>query len=335
MRRWRSGGATRCRRGARRTLPRRTTSARSTHDAIARVREEARPDPRDADELHDDLLTAGFLTVAEVEGLPRELARSADLDGARRTAHRRDSAAIDRGSSSPQSGYLRLARSTPSSPSTAGLHVPRRGSRARGPAKRPSPSSSEGRLTITGPITAAALAEPLGCPLLMPTRRSSRSKARASYYAAASRRASRSLEWCDRRLLARIHRYTLNRLRAEIAPVSPADFMRFLFAWQHVEPSSRLTGIDGLRQVLAQLDGYELAAGAWERAVLPARVDGYEPSMLDMLCFTGEIGWARLSPTDRDATADLVPRRRSRCSCASTRTRGGACGGRAEERSSR
>ena len=74
----------------------------------------------------------------------------------------------------------------------------------------------------------------------------------------------REEEWCDRRLLARIHRATLERLRAEIEPVSPADYMRFLFEWQHVSPT-RLTGVDGLRVVLAQLDGFELAADAWER----------------------------------------------------------------------
>ena len=109
------------------------------------------------------------------------------------------------------------------------------------------------------------------------------------------RRYSPGEEWCDRSLLARIHRYTLNRLRAEIEPVTIADFMRFLFAWQHLEPATRLTGLDGLREVLGGLDGFELAAGAWERTVLPARIDGYEPSMLDMLCLSGEIAWMRLS----------------------------------------
>jgi ATP-dependent helicase Lhr and Lhr-like helicase len=71
--------------------------------------------------------------------------------------------------------------------------------------------------------------------------------------------------------------------------------MRFLFKWQHVDPTDRLTGIDGLREALAALDGFELAGSAWERAVLPARVDGYEPSMLDMLCLAGEVAWGRLS----------------------------------------
>ena len=106
---------------------------------------------------------------------------------------------------------------------------------------------------------------------------------------------SDEVEWCDRRLLARIHRYTLNRLRAEIEPVTVADFQRFLFAWHGVSQSSQLTGIDGLRRVLSLLDGVELPASAWERAVLPARLDRYDAAKLDMLCLTGEAGWARLS----------------------------------------
>src|SRR6185436_3085830 len=104
-----------------------------------------------------------------------------------------------------------------------------------------------------------------------------------------------TIEWCERSLLARIHRYTLNRLRAEIEPVSPADFMRFLFAWQHVGAPELLTSIDGLREIIALLDGFELSASAWERAVLPARMDEYDARLLDMLCLAGEVGWARLS----------------------------------------
>ena len=130
-------------------------------------------------------------------------------------------------------------------------------------------------------------------------------------------------------LLARIHRYTLNRLRAEINPVSPADFMRFLFTWQHLTPASRLTGVDGLRSVIATLDGFELAASAWERAVLPARVDGYQPSMLDTLCLAGDAGWARLSvPTSTEAAAAgrLGGTTPLRCSFASTAMSGRPCG---------
>src|SRR5262249_35730030 len=114
------------------------------------------------------------------------------------------------------------------------------------------------------------------------------------------------LEWCDRRLLARIHRYTLNRLRAEIEPISPADFQRFLFAWHGVDPVHRFSGIDGLRSALAMLDGFELPASAWERAVLPARVDHYDPAWLDTLCLAGEAGWARLTRL-ADIAADRKP----------------------------
>ena len=106
---------------------------------------------------------------------------------------------------------------------------------------------------------------------------------------------SNDLEWCDRRLLARIHRYTLNRLRAEIEPVSAAEFMRFLLVWQHVSGEARLNGAEGLAAAVEQLEGYELAAAAWERDVLPARVADYEPEQIDRLCLTGRVAWGRLS----------------------------------------
>jgi ATP-dependent Lhr-like helicase len=102
-------------------------------------------------------------------------------------------------------------------------------------------------------------------------------------------------EWCDRRLLARIHRVTIDRLRTEIQPVSVQDFYRFLFAWQRADHESRVEGLDGLQSVLEQLDGYDLPLAAWESAVLPARVSDYDPEWLDRLCFSGRVSWGRLS----------------------------------------
>ncbi|HLH53038.1 MAG TPA: helicase-related protein [Verrucomicrobiae bacterium] len=102
-------------------------------------------------------------------------------------------------------------------------------------------------------------------------------------------------EWCDRRLLARIHRLTINRLRAEIQPVTIAEFQRFLLAWQRVDPEHRAEGPEGTRAVLALLDGYQLPAGAWEPEVLAARVRDYQPEWLDRHCFTGRVGWGRLA----------------------------------------
>jgi ATP-dependent Lhr-like helicase len=107
------------------------------------------------------------------------------------------------------------------------------------------------------------------------------------------------MEWCDRRLLARIHRYTLNRLRAEIEPVSAADFMRFLTHWQYVASEDQVKGVEGLAAVVEQLEGFELAAAAWEHDVLPARVADYGGEQLDRLCLSGRVAWGRLTPGAR------------------------------------
>ena len=109
-------------------------------------------------------------------------------------------------------------------------------------------------------------------------------------------------EWCDRRLLARIHRFTINRLRAEIRPVSIQDFYRFLFAWHRADREHRVGGPEGLQSVLEQLDGCELPLASWESAVLPARVANYDPEWLDRLCFSGRVGWGRVS-TPRNSNA--------------------------------
>jgi len=118
--------------------------------------------------------------------------------------------------------------------------------------------------------------------------------------------------WCDRRLLARIHRYTLDRLRREIEPVSASQFLRFLACWQHVDAEHRLEGPRGVAEVVAQLAGFEVAAAAWEASVLPARVRGYKREWLDQLTLSGELTWGRLwgaglSPVRRTPLC-LLPR---------------------------
>jgi ATP-dependent Lhr-like helicase len=164
----------------------------------------------------------------------------------------------------------------------------------------------KGRLTITGPTTAAELAQSLqisheDTEAALMELESEGVVLRGRFTAGVE-----GLEWCDRRLLSRVHRYTIHRLRAEISPCAPADFMRFLFSWQHVYPTSRLSGVDGLRAVLTQLDGLELPMRAWEREVLTARIEHYEPTLLDTLCLTGEISWARLSSW-REPAAPSAP----------------------------
>jgi ATP-dependent Lhr-like helicase len=123
--------------------------------------------------------------------------------------------------------------------------------------------------------------------------------------------AAREIEWCDRRLLARIHRLTINRLRAEIQPVSIAEFQRFLLAWQRADEEHRVEGLDGVRAVLESLDGYELPAAAWEPEVLALRIKDYTPAWLDQLCFTGRIGWGRFTSPQNSNGRSVLPVRSS------------------------
>jgi ATP-dependent Lhr-like helicase len=106
-----------------------------------------------------------------------------------------------------------------------------------------------------------------------------------------------AIEWCERRLLARIHRYTLQSLRAEIEPVSSADCMRFLLEWQGVTRIDKPEGVQALANIVEQLEGFEVPAAAWEADVLPARMHGYDPNWLDSLCLSGRALWARLQAT--------------------------------------
>jgi ATP-dependent Lhr-like helicase len=124
------------------------------------------------------------------------------------------------------------------------------------------------------------------------------------------------VEWCERRLLARIHHYTIHRLRKEIEPVSSADFLRFLFKWQRVRADARGEGPDALAAALEQLEGFESAACAWEGDLLPSRINGYDPAWLDALCQSGRYVWIRLTPaqsamnTVKSSPIALLQRRR-------------------------
>ncbi len=116
---------------------------------------------------------------------------------------------------------------------------------------------------------------------------------------------SGAVEWCNRRILARIHRLTLAKLRSEIEPVSAAVLMRFLLRWQRVSKNTQLVGNDGLVKVLQQLQGFECAAASWEREILPARLHGYDQQWLDALCLAGHVMWCRLSPRLRTVDEEV------------------------------
>jgi ATP-dependent Lhr-like helicase len=168
-----------------------------------------------------------------------------------------------------------------------------------------------GRMEVCGPITVSELADTL---VLQPSEIDASLLAleaegfvlRGKFHPDAT-----GQEWCDRRLLARIHRLTIDRLRAEIQPVSIHDFYRFLFAWQRADQEHRTEGLEGLQSVLEQLDGCELPLAAWESAVLPARVTDYDPEWLDRLCFSGRVGWGRLSTPQNSNARASAPLRTS------------------------
>ncbi|HTW66183.1 MAG TPA: DEAD/DEAH box helicase [Bryobacteraceae bacterium] len=166
-----------------------------------------------------------------------------------------------------------------------------------------------GWMESLGPVTVASLAGTLALPVdeieAALLKLESEGQVMRGRYSPAL--AEGETEWCNRRILARIHRLTLGQLRKEIEPVTAAQFNAFLFQWQHLLPGTRLHGVDGALQIIKQLQGYEISAAAWEPEILAGRVARYDPEDLDRLCLAGEVMWARLSP--HPAFEALEPRR--------------------------
>ncbi len=154
-----------------------------------------------------------------------------------------------------------------------------------------------GWMSHIGPATAAELAELLGLSASEVEKALLRMEVSGAILRGKFTDPSRQeTEWCDRRLLARIHRLTVATLRKQIEPVTSAQFMRWLLRWQHVASGSQLQGERATLEVLRQLQGFEIPANAWERQVLSRRIADYDPKWLDQLCLTGAVGWGRLSP---------------------------------------
>ncbi|HKW84109.1 MAG TPA: ATP-dependent DNA helicase, partial [Burkholderiaceae bacterium] len=252
--------------------------------AIARVCDEAKPEIGNADELHDALVVHGFLTSAE--------APCADFIAALESQRRATRLAPPSGETVHVAAE-RLHEFQGVFPDAVLLPPI-----AAVVAYQPPPEDAlreivRGRLELLGPASAAALAAPLGLSagVLLPA------LLRLEAEGAAMRGAFTAAgvdEWCDRRLLARMHRYTRERLRAEIQPVPPAQFMRFLFRWHQLD--ERRDGEEGLAAVLRQLEGHAAPALSWEDDLLAARVRDYTPDMLDKLCAAGRVVWWR--PTE-------------------------------------
>ena len=152
----------------------------------------------------------------------------------------------------------------------------------------------QGWMGHLGPVSANRLLQTLGLPCQDIDQALVRLEASGGILRGQFTQAN-GLEWCDRRLLARIHRLTVGKLRAQVAPVTPAQFMEWLLHWQHLAPGTQTHGERGLLEVLRQLQGFEAPANSWETQVLAQRVAGYDPQLLDRLCLTGAVGWGRMS----------------------------------------
>jgi ATP-dependent Lhr-like helicase len=271
-------------------------------EAIARVQDEAWPEPRDADELHDALMQCGFVSVAEGETSRGE--SWAPLFQELAAAGRATKVTSGSVTNGPALTWWVATERVPEFEAVHAVHrdppvgVPER-FRKEWTKSDAVQGLLRGRLDVLGPTTSSALATSLGLEASEINTALVALEVDGVVLRGSFTENTAEREWCERRLLARIHRYTLNRLRAEIEPVTPADFMRFLFAWQKIDPDHRAVGPEGLAAIVAQLDGYECAAGAWERDVFPSRMEDYDPDMLDTLSLTGRVVWSRLSPPAR------------------------------------
>jgi ATP-dependent Lhr-like helicase len=276
--------------------------------AIKKVCEEAWPRATNLDELHEALLLLGALTENEARNLADHSATWLELLGAEGRAGK---LAMPQAFWVPAERWSMIQAIYPECDVEPALIDPRseRGrSWERADAVR---ELVRGRMEVTGPITAEALSEFFRLPFsevqgALLALESEGFILRGKFHPGAA-----EMEWCDRRLLARIHRLTINRLRAEIQPVSIAEYQRFLVAWQRVDAEHRASGVEGAQAVLELLDGCELPAAAWEPEVLALRIQDYAPTLLDQLCFTGRIGWGRLTLPDARAAGPFGPVRSS------------------------
>jgi ATP-dependent Lhr-like helicase len=291
--------------------------------AIDRVRAEAWPTAENADELHDALLGVAFLTEAEAERNASWQEFLATLMAAKRVTklapQHAESGATSGGLWVAAERLPQFAAVFPAARLSPPIAAPAEFATQRWTAADALVEIVRGRLQGLGPVTETALAASMALPASDVEIALGKLAGEGFAMKGTFTPGATGSEWCDRALLARIHRYTVKRLRAEIEPVTSQDFMRFLCRWQHVVPSERREGPDALAALITQLEGFEAPAAAWEADILPARLDNYDFTWLDDLCLAGRAAWTRLTAPARVAAKSggpirttpvtLVPRR--------------------------
>ncbi|MFZ0313636.1 MAG: helicase-related protein, partial [Candidatus Korobacteraceae bacterium] len=287
---------------------------RLDQQAIALVREEARPDVRDADELHDTLQTLVALPLAIMDedwqqAITRWMPLAAELlEGWRVVRAKIPTQANPAWMGHPHPAQVGERQYLVASERAKDfLQIFPEAQFEIAPPELPSTNASRDDAVLamitgwtmhSGPIAAGALAYWLGLnpgdvEKALLRLEGSGSILRGNFTGQVT---GDKVEWCERRLLARIHHLTVATLRKQVEPVTAAQFMRWLLGWQHLAPQSQLSGERGLLQALRQLQGFEIPANAWEKQILARRVIEYDPAALDQLCLTGAVGWGRLSP---------------------------------------
>jgi len=261
--------------------------------AVEAVRAEAWPDPVNSEEMHDALLWLGFVTEAEARRDPAWVnwlnALAADGRATRiATPHATLWASAERANE-----FRALWPDLRIQPEIA---LQSDGAGKTWTAEEARVAILRGRLEGFGPVTATVLAASLGLEPAAIAATLAALEADGAILRGHFDPGVNDEQWCDRRLVARMHRRTVNRLRAEIEPVGARDFLRFLFDWQHVDDDARLEGPDALPRVLAMLEGFEAPARAWETEILSARLKAYQMSWLDAQCQAGRVAWTRLTP---------------------------------------
>jgi ATP-dependent Lhr-like helicase len=319
--------------------------------AIAQVQQEAWPDVRDADELHDVLHTlvvvpaesSSQFSVVSSQQQPTTAHWSGFFDRLQREnrAFAAEAAGKQYWVAAERIEWFRAIHPVETGLVPSPVANQRPGGASGDAASRVSTvnfddavlTAVQGWMAHLGPTTASEIGALLGLPaseiekallrieasgaILRGTFRPDDSRdgrtARAGTAEGASPHVEPETEWCERRLLARIHRLTVATLRKQIEPVTATEFMNWLLRWQHVAPGTQVRGEHGTLEVIRQLQGFEIPASAWERFVLARRISDYDPAHLDQLCLAGAVGWGRLSPhpATLEATQDGENRRRA------------------------
>ena len=262
-------------------------------DAIAAVREEAWPEPATSDELHDALMWFNFLTEQEAQNGLNWTGWLDALARERRVARMQVSSGILWIAAERLPLFKTLWPDARLEPAIAGQLGQEE--------KTWTPETAliailRGRLEGLGPVTFGALAAPLGIETGLAQGALTALEAEGFVMRGQFSPGASAEEWCERRLLARIHERTVGRLRAAMEPIPARDFLRFLVSWQRVAPGTQMEGRDAVTSIVEQLEGFEAQAGAWESEILPARLANYDPAWLDEQCFAGRISWARIKP---------------------------------------